>query len=324
MASTTQIFPEQVAEIPVIDAHASASAVAHAVGPWAALHLKLKHHLPDTSLLLAGALGGPFVIASLTPLRNAMSIGAKDANASASALYGRVFGYSASTPNLGMASRIRMAYTGAHVSAMPACPQFVAIGPTFHLFDAVFPRPVALFGASFIETLITYGSQSRNAQLAFNAQCEKARGGLIVPLSSAWRPWGPGAAFFQARNFVGMSGIRLLSPPLQSALEPMIPNLGTRQLASDMLASAATCVVSMPLNLAWTYVVTTPELEHAPAWKRGAAAMDFMRRQFITECGSGLSKVALRDFSLRCAYVASVFTMFRSIERMAVKLYGSS
>jgi len=205
---------------------------------------------------------------------------------------------------------------------VPACPQFVAVGPVFHLFDAVAPRPMALFGAALIETCITYGSQSRNAQLAFNAQCESVRGGVVVPLSKAWRPWGPGAAFFQARNFVGMSGIRLLSPPLQDSLKEVIPSTGPRQLASDMLASAATCIVSMPLNLSWTYVVTTPELANAPAWKRGAAAVDFMRKQFVSQNGKGLSKVAVRDFGLRCIYVASVFTMFRSIERVAVSMYG--
>mmetsp|Transcript_44980 Transcript_44980/g.104067 ORF Transcript_44980/g.104067 Transcript_44980/m.104067 type:complete len:317 (+) Transcript_44980:80-1030(+) len=311
-AQIGQLFPEQVAELPTA-----------AATPSRAFHLDLKHHLPDTSLLLAGALGGPFVIASLTPLRNAMSIGAKDGNASALTLYSRVFGYSAKSPDLGLGGRLRVAYTGARVSMVAACPQFVAIGPAFHLFDAVVPRPMALFSAALIETFITYGSQSRNAQLAFNAQCETVRGGAVVPLSQPWRPWGPGAAFFQARNVVGMSGIRLLSPPLQDALKGVIPSRGPRQLASDMLATASTCVVSMPLNLSWTYVVTTPELANAPAWKRGAAALDFMRRQFLSQSGKGLSKVAMRDFGLRCVYVASLFTMFRSIERVAVSACGA-
>ena len=52
----------------------------------------LFHHLPDPPLLAAGALGGPFVIASLTPLRNAMSNAAQDQQSSFAQLYRRTFG----------------------------------------------------------------------------------------------------------------------------------------------------------------------------------------------------------------------------------------
>ena len=36
--------------------------------------------LPDTPLLVSGALGGPVVLYILTPFRNAITFGAKDSN----------------------------------------------------------------------------------------------------------------------------------------------------------------------------------------------------------------------------------------------------
>ena len=105
------------------------------------------------------------MITSLTPLRNAMSNAAQDQVSSFSRLYLKVGGASASP-----IARLRVAYTGAAVSALPACAQWCMIGPAFHLFHAYLPIPAALLAAASLETFIAYGSQSRNAQLAYNVQ----------------------------------------------------------------------------------------------------------------------------------------------------------
>ena len=147
---------------------------------------------------------------------------------SARSMIRRAFG----SPTLSVAGRLRVGYTGALVSAPAACPQWCVIGPAFHVLHSVLPTPSALLGTATLETFITFGSQTRNAQMAYNVQAPTAS----VPLSNIVRPWGPGAPFFVLRNFCGMAGIRWLSPPIQRALEPAVPS-GPRELLSDMAAS---------------------------------------------------------------------------------------
>lgn len=271
--------------------------------------------LPSPPHLAAGAFGGPLVIVSLTPLRNAMSNAAQDRTASFVQLFAKVGGRGAMHSSL--MSRVATAYTGAAVSALPACPQWCVIGPAFHAFHAVLPTPLALLATAHLETFIAYGSQSRNAQLAYNVQVaagSSAPPGCVTQpiapsqLTKVWQPWGPGAAFFALRNACGMAGIRWLSPPCQAFLEPVMPT-GPREVCSDMAASMVTCVASAPLNACWAYVVTTPELWTKPTPQCLSALLNFLKRQ---------RRHALRDFSVRCVYISSCFTMFSAIERLCV------
>eukprot|EP00966_Prymnesium_polylepis_P163697 3784128-Prymnesium_polylepis.1 len=268
--------------------------------------------LPPPPLLAAGALGGPFVISSLTPLRNAMSNASQDQRSTLPQLYQRAMG----SPTLGIAQRLRVGYTGALVSAGPACPQWCIIGPAFHVFHAYLPTPLALLGTAMLETFITFGSQTRNAQMAYNVQEPKA----AVPLSNIVRPWGPGAPFYVLRNFCGMAGIRWISPPIQQVLEPVVPS-GPREVVSDMSASMLTCVVSAPLNACWSYIVTTPSTWSMLSVERTQQLAPFLRRQYLDETGSRLSRVAMRDFAVRCVYIACCFSMFSGIERLAVRYW---
>ncbi len=119
--------------------------------------------LPSPPHLAAGALGGPFVIASLTPLRNAMSNAAQDQRSTFSGLYHRALGGAAVLAPL---RRLRIGFTGAAVSAPAACPQWCIIGPAFHVLHQHLMTPLAIIGAAALETAITYGSQTRNAQMA--------------------------------------------------------------------------------------------------------------------------------------------------------------
>lgn len=270
----------------------------------------LIHKLPPPPLAAAGALGGPFVIASLTPLRNAMSNAAQDQTSSISRLYLNAIGGSGAS----LAARLRVGFTGAMVSAGPAMPQWTIIGPFFHALHAHLPTPLALLGTATLETFITFGSQTRNAQMAYNVQAPAA----AVPLSNIVRPWGPGAPFYVLRNACGMAGIRWLSPPIQQALAPVVPS-GPREIASDMLASVVTCLASAPLNLCWSYIVTTPATWcMAPAELR-ATLLAFLRRQYLDESSARLSGLAARDLGVRCIYISSCFAMFSAIERLALR-----
>lgn len=271
---------------------------------------EFRRYLPEPPLLAAGALGGPFVISSLTPLRNAMSNGAQDQAATLRQLYSKAFGLNLA----GMGTRLRLAYTGALVSAGPACPQWTIIGPAFHVLNAHLPTTLALLGIACFETVVTYGSQSRNVQMAYNVQKPNS----TLPLFAAYRPWGPGACFFMMRNFCGMSGIRLFSPYGQQILEPVLPS-GPREMVSDFLASMLTCVVSGPLNACWSYTVTTPALWKVGFWDRSKALFQFVKRQYLDDSGrGGLSPLVKRDLSARCIYITCCFTMFSGIERLCI------
>ena len=281
---------------------------------------RLGKHAPPPPLLAAGALGGPIVIGSLTPLRNAMSNAAQDQKASFSQLFAKVGGSTSRSP----LQWLRTAYTGARASALPACPQWCTIGPAFHVFHSVLPTPVALLTTASLETVIAYGSQSRNAQLAYNVQvATEAPSKVVQPLFGTWRPWGPGAPFFVLRNACGMAGIRWLSPPCQAALEPVLPS-GPRELCADMAASTLTCLVSAPLNTCWAYTVTTPNLWTMSLLEQATALVGFLRRQYLEETEAGatrVSRLAMRDLSVRVVYIAACFSMFSSIERLAVKYW---
>lgn len=275
----------------------------------------VRQHVPKPPLLAAGALGGPFVIVSLTPLRNAMSNASQDRHSTFKALYCKVCG----NPNLSFSQRLRISYTGALISAPAACPQWCMIGPAFHLLHSWLPTPLALLGTAMLETFITYGSQTRNAQMAYNVQAPSAP----IPLSSVVRPWGPGAKFYVMRNFCGMAGIRWLSPPIQVALQPLLPS-GPREVVADMSASMMTCILSAPLNSCWSYIVTTPALWSVPTTQIFRALLPFMRAQFLDSSGTRISRLALRDFKVRCVYIASCFTMYSSIERLALAYWPST
>jgi len=270
----------------------------------------LRHSAPAPPLIAAGALGGPVVIASLTPLRNAMSNAAQDQLSSYTQLYRKALAGST------IGGRLRVGFTGALVSAGPASPQWCMIGPAFHVFHSYLPTPAALLATASLETFITFGSQTRNAQMAYNVQAPEA----AVPLSNILRPWGPGAAFYVLRNMCGMAGIRWLSPPLQEALHPVLPS-GPREIAADMVASMFTCIVSSPLNACWSYIATTPSTWHMSAAQSAAALGPFLRRQYLDPTTGTLSKLAARDLAVRATYIACCFSMFACIERLALKYW---
>ena len=117
-----------------------------------------------------------------------------------------------------------------------------------------------------------------------------------------------------------MAGIRWLSPPCQAALEPVLP-LGPREICADMAASTLTCTVSAPLNSCWVFQATTPKLWTMPLADQAKALGTFLRYQYLDASGTRLSRLAMRDLSVRAVYIAACFSMFSSIERLAVRYW---
>jgi len=109
--------------------------------------------IPDPPLLVAGGLGGPLIMWTVTPLRNALTLGANNRQASMLQLYRQVF---ASKP-----------YGGGGYMAAAACPGFLVVGPMYHVYNGFIGNSAAACVLTATnEALIFCGSETKNAQVA--------------------------------------------------------------------------------------------------------------------------------------------------------------
>lgn len=306
--------------------------------------------LPDTPLLLSGACGGPFVIFLCTPLRNALTLGSQDKGSGVVQLYKKVF----------RGGTIRSGWTGGGAPAVVACPQFLALGPVYHFLHGnarelfgvqgpehrVLPSVLAATGAGLFETLLTFGSQSRNAQMAYNnsfVQFASVAGiRRAVPLNSPTQIWGVGAGAMAARNIVTNTAIRSFAPWFRENLP--LDSLGAQSRATvcDVLCSVLCCLVSAPVHQLFNFLATTPEAQKLPRAERFAMARRFITEQYFLpkprevmevpdlsrplpklEYSWRFSPVALRDFGMRTVYVTTVYSIFVGIERTLCSLMRS-
>ena len=81
---------------------------------------------PKPPVIFAGGVGGPMVFYTITPARNALTIAAQDVNLSVVGCYRQVF-------QAGFTS----GWTGGIYPAIAACPQFLCLGPVYHMFQSV-------------------------------------------------------------------------------------------------------------------------------------------------------------------------------------------
>jgi len=278
-----------------------------------ALQPILQVPLPQPPLLLAGGFGGPLIIGAFTPLRNACTLAAQDATCSARQIMGRVFGMG-----------IRSGWTGAWSPAAAATLQFTMLGPGYHLYLNLFGSPnYAVMAGALTETLITYGSSTRNAQLMHN----QAAAGHDRVLVRALMPTGPGFTALLLRNSVAMAGIRVISDPLARTLQWMVgtdtkgaisPSVKT---GGDFLASVLCGALSMPFNQIYNMQVTSTACLDATPMKRVTLALHFLRSQYLVTTASGSLRVrhtVMRDVLLRSSYIGCAYCSYGCIERMAL------
>lgn len=204
---------------------------------------------------------------------------------------------------------------------IPAVPQFCAIGPLFHILkDMLGGSPTAaLAGVSVFETMMAYGAETRNAQMA--AGISKSR--LHNPIV----PFGPGVLIHLTRNFLASSGLRILSDPCRTGLSSFSEKIGAGVIsdnspgavAADLFANCIASAISMPLHQLYSFAVIQAG---RPDGRVGVQeARTFLRRQFLVEGTNRLSRLAGRDIVLRCGYNAGILTLFGLIERTSVELW---
>lgn len=262
--------------------------------------------IPETSLIVAGGLGGPFCLFTVTPARNALTLGATNPSASIATLYKQVF-------ERGLAR----GWTGGLYPAAAACPSFICLGPAYHAFKGYTGVPVAMFLASACESAIMFGGETANAQMAKN---EKAPG-TFKTIHQAWKPWGPGIGIHIARNFLATAGLRVFCIPCEWVLEK---STGRSDEFTKTLGSFGGNVVSAcltaPVHQLYGFTVTTPELQTMAGAESRARMIQFLKDQYlITDNGkTRLASGVARDMTMRAMYVATLYTMFSSIERTLV------
>ncbi|CAE8596418.1 unnamed protein product, partial [Polarella glacialis] len=251
---------------------------------------------------LSGAVGGPLVVGFLTPNRNAMTLAAKDTTSSVLGLYRQVF-----------MSGPKLAFRGGSTPTMAAVPQFTMIGPCYlAIKKKTGSQGLAVFGAAFGETLLTFGAQRRNAQIQFNAVRHASE---HIAVDSMARSTGPGFGFHVWRNMVAMMGIRIFAPYTLKATE-RIPGLSGlsqegRHIAADFGASTIAAMLSMPFNQVFSWAVCTPATKEMSQRQRLQAYSSFLIGNYQAK---GVRLLA-RDLVVRIFYTGILFTGYHGVER---------
>lgn len=171
------------------------------------------------------------------------------------------------------------------------------------------------------ETFITYGAQTKNAQLAYN-MC----GGNIPEnkIQPSYMPWGPGITMNILRNIAVMSGPRVVSGKVNKLLQK---SLGPGELAAvlgDLVANIFAGCISMPLHQLYSYTVATMAMWDMSLGEYASALGRYLSGQYFTTTSSGwktFSPLMARDLALRSFYVMVAFTSFTTIERNLVKYW---
>jgi len=272
-------------------------------------------------LILAGALGGPFGIFIFTPLRNALTLASQNSDEAALELYMDVF-----------AGGFIGGWTGGLACVPPSCPQFIVMGPLFHFLKELLNSVLlAVICSAVAESCISYGSQTLNAQMAFNADQDLAGLNNQVELWNPFVPVGPGSSIHVLRNFVALSGLRVFSAPCQAGLARaaklcglQLPK-GPQQFFGDFIASMGAAILSAPLNQLYNFAVTSKTFMGAGFLEKVTLSRAYLAETYLVfDEGNyleGISPTLGRDLFMRCAYIANLYALFGLIERLAVALW---
>lgn len=264
--------------------------------------------VPETPVLVAGAFGGPAVMLAVTPMRNGLTLGATS-SLSAGTLYRQVF-------SRGLAG----GWAGGIYPAMAACPQFLSLGPAFHVFASVGGVTGGVLGASVMETAIVYGAETANAQIATNA----SKPGTFKNVHPSWKPFGPGVGLHFLRNVIATAGLRLFCGPCTYAVETATGKKNAlTQLGGDFLGNVGGACFTAPIHQLYGFTVTTPELATMSGSEVRARSVQFLKESYlVTEGGkTRLSAKVPRDLFMRSMYIAVAYTMFSTIERSLIAVW---
>eukprot|EP00439_Symbiodinium_sp_Y106_P072334 s1091_g13.t1 len=200
--------------------------------------MPFEFELPSKPVLVAGGFGGPAVMFLVTPFRNGLTLGATSP-ASAVELYQQVF-----------AQGLAKGWTGGAFTARAACPQFLCLGPAYHFYASFSGVGGGVLLTSLTETLIVYGAETKNAQLAMNQKSP----GSIPSVHPSWKPFGPGFGIHVFRNVIATAGLRMFCTPCTTAIEKATGNSNSMTtLAGDFAGNVCAACLSAPVHQLYGY-----------------------------------------------------------------------
>eukprot|EP00928_Gymnodinium_smaydae_P031777 TRINITY_DN23215_c0_g1_i1.p1 TRINITY_DN23215_c0_g1~~TRINITY_DN23215_c0_g1_i1.p1 ORF type:complete len:276 (-),score=49.61 TRINITY_DN23215_c0_g1_i1:256-1083(-) len=262
---------------------------------------------PETSMIVAGGVGGPLVYFTVTPFRNACTLGATSPTAGFFELYRSVF-----------ARGLLRGWTGGIYPSAYACPTFISLGPAYHAFREAVGVPGAVVLASVTESAILFGAETCNAQMAKN---EKAPG-TFKSVHPSYKPFGPGLGIHITRNILATAGLRIFCTPCSWILEKAAGKSNAMTtLGGDFAGNVVSACLTAPIHQLYGFTVTTPELAEMSGAEKRNRMMQFLKDQYlITENGkTRLSATVPRDLGMRAAYVATLYTMYSTLERFLIR-----
>jgi len=265
--------------------------------------------MPEPPVIVAGGLGGPAVMFSVTPMRNGLTLGATNIAAGARELYGQVF-----------ARGLAGGWTGGIYPAMAACPQFLCLGPAYHFYASFAGTAGGVVLTSMTESAIVYGAETCNAQMATNAKTP----GTVKSVHPSWKPFGPGIGIHIFRNIIATAGLRMFCTPCTFVIEKAAgTSNGLTQLGGDFAGNVCAACLSAPVHQLYGFTVTTPELATLSGSEQRERMVQFLKDQYLeTKDGrTRLSSVVPRDLFMRSMYVAVAYTMYSTLERTLVKMW---
>ncbi|CAK0817036.1 unnamed protein product [Prorocentrum cordatum] len=270
----------------------------------------IRNAIPETPVIVAGAVGGPSVMFAVTPFRNGLTLGATNTRAGAMELYGSVF-----------ARGLAGGWTGGIYPAIAGCPQFLCLGPAYHFYAAFVGTAGGVVLTSLTESGIVFGAETCNAQMAKNAKAP----GSIKNVHNSMKPWGTGFSIHFARNVIATAGLRIFAQPCTWAVEKATGKSNAMTtLGGDFVGNVCAACLSAPVHQLYGFTVTTPELADLPSAERRARAVQFLKDQYLLPGTSRLSPVVPRDLFMRSMYVAVAYTMYSTLERTLVAKWPRS
>lgn len=263
--------------------------------------------LPEVPVMVAGAVGGPIAYYTSTPARNALTLAAGAPNSGLVAVYKQVF-----------STGFARGWAGGIGPSAAACPAFVCVGPVFHMFNNTVGTPGACVLAGLGESLILFGAETSNAQIATNEQSP----GKIKNVQPVWKPWGlpSGFAIHVFRNAVANAGLRIFCTPAERAIETVT---GTSNEATKTAGSFAGNILSAcltaPVHQVYAYCVTEPKLAEMSTSESTQAIKEFVKDTYMID--GKLKPTFARDMAMRSIYCGILYTLYGFLERTIIKSF---
>jgi hypothetical protein len=105
------------------------------------------------------------------------------------------------------------------------------------------------------DSMVFYGSETRNAQVAFSNEAKTNGRPQIKSLQSPFNPFGRGFGLHALRNVLAMSGFRVFSAPCQDTLAKINPSISPS--SKGLLTPLPVTPNPNPLILARTLLTRT-------------------------------------------------------------------